>query len=59
MYLFYIMFIIVMAMSCNIVSDITCTIDFLCKALIVCGIKCIISSNYIVCVIIIVITCLV
>ena len=60
MYLFnYIVFIIVMVMSCNIVAYSTCIIDFLCKILVVCGIKCIISFNYIVCVIRIVITCLV
>ena len=48
-----------MAMSCNIVSGITCIMYFLCKMLIVCGIKCITSFNYFVCVIRIVITCLV
>ena len=53
----YIVFIIVMVMSCNIISYIPCIIYFLCKILVVCGIKCIISFNYIVCVIIIVITC--
>ena len=52
MYLFnYIVFVIVMVMSCGIVSDITCIIYFLCKILLVCGIKCIISFTYVVCII--------
>ena len=40
-----------MVMSCDIISDITCIIYFLCKMIVVCGIKCIISFTYIVCVI--------
>ena len=55
----YIMFVIVMVMSCDSISDITCMIYFLCKILVVCGIKCIFSFNYIVCAIRICITCLV
>ena len=55
----YIMFIIVMVMSCGIVSDIARIIHFLCKIMIVRGIKCIISFGYIVCSIRIVITCFV
>ena len=55
----YIMFIIVMVMSCDIISYITCIMYFLCKILIVCGITCIFSFNYIVCVRRIFITCLV
>ena len=58
MYLFnYIVFIFVMVMSCNVISVITCIMYFLCKILIVCGIKCVISFNYIVRVIRKVITC--
>ena len=40
-----------MAMPCGILSCITCIIYFLCKILVVCGIKCIIILGYIVCII--------
>ena len=53
----YMMFIIVMIVSCNVIGDTTCIMYFICKILIVCGIKCIISFNCTVCVIITVITC--
>ena len=54
-----IMLIIVMVMTCEIISYITYIIYFLCKILIVCGTKCIMSFYDIVCVIRIFITCLV
>ena len=55
----YFMFIIVMVMSCDSVSYITCIIYLLCKILIVCGIRSLIILGYIVCSIMIIITCVV
>ena len=51
------MFTIVMTMPCDIIGDITCVMWVLCKLLIVCGITCIISFSYVVCIIRITLTC--
>ena len=47
----YIMFVIVMAMSCDIVSDIAFMFYFLCKILVISNIQQINSFTYIVCLI--------